>query len=170
MVENDDDKTTSFFVDCNNHGGAEFVHAVADGVTVADILEPLYVPDIVNSFFLMNRVLNCKGVSKPLLAVKVTELVDGLFISCTINHSLADGTSFWRFFNTWSGISTGSSNPTSQSPPIIGLGFLDGIIDLPIRIPFQFQHNEIHEEESSNTSAPLKQRVFSFFKGENPTT
>ncbi|XP_059457947.1 uncharacterized acetyltransferase At3g50280-like [Corylus avellana] len=159
MVENDDDKTTSFFVDCNNLGGAEFVHAVADGVTVADILEPLYVPDIVNSFFLMNRVLNCEGVSKPLLAVQVTELVDGIFIGCTLNHSVADGTTFWRFFNTWSGISTGSSDPTSQSPPIFGSGFLDGIMNLPIRIPFQFQRNE-----SSNTSPPLKQRVFHFSK------
>ncbi|XP_059459203.1 uncharacterized acetyltransferase At3g50280-like [Corylus avellana] len=160
MVENDDDKTTSFSVDCNNlHGGAEFVHAVADDVTVADILEPLYVPDIVNSFFLMNTVLNCEGVSKPLLAVQVTELVDGIFIGCTLNHSVADGTTFWRFFNTWSGISTGSSDPTSQTPPIFGSGFLDGIMNLPIRIPFQFQRNE-----RSNTSPPLKQRVFHFSK------
>ena len=51
MVENDDDKTTSFFVDSNNLG-AQFVHAVADDVTVADILDPIYVPDIVNSSFL----------------------------------------------------------------------------------------------------------------------
>jgi hypothetical protein len=159
MVENDDDKTTSFFVDCNNHRGTEFVHAVADGVTVADILEPLYVPDIVYSFFLMNKVWNCEGVSKPLLAVQVTELVDGIFIGCTLNHCVADGTTFWRFFNTWSGISAGSADPTSQSPPIIGSGFLDGIINLPIRIPFQFQRNE-----SSNTCPPLKQRVFHFSK------
>jgi hypothetical protein len=101
----------------------------------------------------------------PLLAVQVTELVDGIFIDCTLNHSIVDGTSFWHFFNTWSGISTGSFDPTSQSPPIIGLGFLDGIIDLPIRIPFQFQCNiEIHEEERSNTCPPLKQRVFHFSK------
>ncbi len=60
-VENDDDKTTSFFLDCNNLG-VHFVHAVADDVIVADILEPIYVPDIVNSFFLMNGVMNyCRG-------------------------------------------------------------------------------------------------------------
>ena len=78
MVENDDDKTTSFFVDCNNLG-AQFVHAVTDDVTVADILDPMYVPDIVNSFFLMNGVLYYQGISKPLLAVQVAELVDGIF-------------------------------------------------------------------------------------------
>ena len=71
-------KTTSFFVDCNNLG-AQFVHAVTDDVTVADILDPMYVPDIVNSFFLMNGVLYYQGISKPLLAVQVAELVDGIF-------------------------------------------------------------------------------------------
>jgi hypothetical protein len=158
MVENDD-KTASFFVDCKNIG-AQFVHAVADGVAVSDILQPLYVPDVVNSFFLMNRVSNYEGVSKPLLAVQVTELVDGIFIGCTLNHSVADGTSFWRFFNTWSGISRGS-DPTSLGlgPPIIQSSFLDGIIDLPIRFPFQ--RKEIQER---SIAPPLKERVFHFSK------
>uniref|UniRef100_A0A2N9G1T9 Uncharacterized protein n=1 Tax=Fagus sylvatica TaxID=28930 RepID=A0A2N9G1T9_FAGSY len=92
MLENHDDKTVSFFLDCNNLG-AQFVHAVADDVTVADILEPIYVPDIVNSFFLMNGVLNKQGISKPLLAVQVTELVDGFF--------------HWLHFKSLSDIATG---------------------------------------------------------------
>nr|POF08684.1 putative acetyltransferase [Quercus suber] len=79
MVENDDDKTRSFFVDCNNLG-AQFVHAMVDDLTVADILDPIYVPDIVNSFFLLNSVLNYEGISKPLLAVQVTELADEVII------------------------------------------------------------------------------------------
>ncbi|KAM4080122.1 hypothetical protein ACB094_09G167500 [Castanea mollissima] len=125
MVENDDDKTASFFVDCNNLG-AQFVHAVADDVTVADILDPIYVPDIVNSFFLMNGVLNYQGISKPLLAVQVTELVDGIFIGCTLNHCVVDGSPFWHFFNTWSEISRGNStDSTSQSPPIFQRCYFD---------------------------------------------
>ena len=84
MVENNDDKTISFFLDCNNLG-AQFVHVVVDDLTVADILDPIYVPDIVNSF-LMNGILNHQGTSKLLLAVHVTELVDGIFIGCTLNH------------------------------------------------------------------------------------
>ena len=35
--------------------GAQFIHA-AHGVTVADILEPAYVPPIVHSFFLFHSV------------------------------------------------------------------------------------------------------------------
>ena len=99
-VENDEDKTSPFFLDCNNNG-AQFVHAMADNISVADIIEPTYVPDIVYSFFLMNGVLNYQGIFMPLLAVQVTELVDGIFIACTMNHCVVDGTSLWHFFKTW---------------------------------------------------------------------
>lgn len=157
MIENDDD-TTSFFLHCNNHG-AQFVHAAADDVTVADILEPLYVPHIVNSFFLMNGVLNCEGISKPLLAVQVTDLVDGIFIACTLNHSVADGSSFWHFFNTWSEIAR-KCDPISQSPPVFERCLLDDIIDFPIHIP-NFSSNEIPEKF---IPPPLQQRVFHFSK------
>ncbi|KAK9948948.1 hypothetical protein M0R45_004500 [Rubus argutus] len=51
VTENDADNTTSFSVDCNG-AGAQFVHAAADGVTVAHILDPVFVPDdIVYSLF-----------------------------------------------------------------------------------------------------------------------
>ncbi|KAI7996303.1 hypothetical protein LOK49_LG10G00409 [Camellia lanceoleosa] len=54
------DNTSSFFVDCNN-AGARFIHTVADNITVNDILDPMYVPHIVNSFFPLNGVLNHEG-------------------------------------------------------------------------------------------------------------
>ncbi|KAK4390505.1 putative acetyltransferase [Sesamum angolense] len=62
---------------------------------------------------------NHDGVSQPLLAVQVTELVDGLFIGCSINHLLADATSFWHFFNSWAEISRGENvvhDPISKLP------------------------------------------------------
>ncbi|KAM3691094.1 hypothetical protein ACJW31_09G169300 [Castanea mollissima] len=157
MVENNDDNTISFFLDCKNLG-AQFVHAVVDDLTVADIFNPIYVPDIVNSF-LMNG--NYQGISKPLLGVKVTELVDGIFIGCTINHCAVDGSSFWHFFNTWSEISRGNIiNPTSQLfPPIFQRCFFNGIINFPIHIPVH--PNEISDERSFPA---LKQRVFHFSK------
>ena len=77
----------------------------------------------------MNGVLNYQGISKPLLGVQVTELVDGIFIGCTINRRVVDGSSFWHFFNTWSEISRGNIiNPTSQLfPPIFLRCFFNGI-------------------------------------------
>ncbi|KAF5463769.1 hypothetical protein F2P56_013905 [Juglans regia] len=159
MIENDD-KTASFFVDCNNHG-VQFVHAVADGVTVADILDPIYVPQIVESFFLMNRVLNYEGTnSKPLLSVQVTVLVDGFFIGCSLNHAVADGASFWHFFNTWSEISRGSYDVKSTPLPIFERSsFFDGIIDFPIHIP-----NPYKENVERVVHPPLQQRYFHFPK------
>ncbi|XP_041004183.1 protein ENHANCED PSEUDOMONAS SUSCEPTIBILITY 1-like [Juglans microcarpa x Juglans regia] len=159
MIENDD-KTASFFVDCNNHG-VQFVHAVADGVTVADILDPIYVPQIVESFFLMNRALNYEGTnSKPLLSVQVTVLVDGFFIGCSLNHAVADGASFWHFFNTWSEISRGSYDVKSTPLPIFERSsFFDGIIDFPIHIP-----NPYKENVERVVHPPLQQRYFHFPK------
>ncbi|KAM1038568.1 hypothetical protein FF1_033234 [Malus domestica] len=169
ITENEDDNTTSFSVDCNG-AGAQFVHAVADGVTVADILDPVLVPsDIVHSFFFLNGVLNYEGVSEPLLAVQVTELFDGIFIGCTTNHSVVDGSTFWRFFNTWSEISRRTETSTencrkiSQPPPIFSREFFDGgIIDFPVRIA-NF-HNQVPKNRSPALSAPLHQRIFNFSK------
>ncbi|KAK9284173.1 hypothetical protein L1049_023341 [Liquidambar formosana] len=151
-----DDNTTSFFIQCNN-AGAEFTHAVADGVAVADILNPVYVPRIVHSFFPLNGVTNFEGTSKPLLAIQVTELVDGIFIGCTMNHVVADGTSFWHFFNSWAEISRGSDHVSD--PPVLPRWFLDGT-DRPIRLRLP------HDEQLYKKFAlpPLEERVFHFTK------
>jgi hypothetical protein len=155
-IENNDNNTVSYFIHCNN-AGAQFVHALAIGVSVADILEPVYVPqELVHSFFPLNGVRNYEGISKPLLGVQVTELVDGIFIGCTINHTVVDGTSFWHFFNSWSEISRGFDQ--ISRPPVLKRWFLDGI-DCPIRIPLS------HDDNSDGFALPpLKERVFHFTK------
>ncbi|XP_060668098.1 uncharacterized acetyltransferase At3g50280 [Ziziphus jujuba] len=140
---------------------------VADGIAVADIRNAVNVPDdILHSFFPLNGVLNYEGIYKPLLAVQLTELRDGIFISCTMNHSVSNGTPFWHFFNTWSQISRGSRGDrddhrqalqvSSQPPPLFAHRYLNGIIELPLRIPFEiprttftppppiFQHRVFH--------------------------
>ncbi|KAG8491892.1 hypothetical protein CXB51_015195 [Gossypium anomalum] len=129
-TEHDDDKV-SFFIDCNNTG-ALFIHAKANGVTISDIIDPVYVPSIVHSFFPLNGVKNIEGVSNPLLGVQVTELVDGIFIGITANHSVVDGTSFWHFFNSWSAISRGLIHLTKL--PVFQRRFFNSI-NFPIQIP-----------------------------------
>lgn len=164
MVKNGDDDTVSFFIDCNG-AGATFLYAVADGVSVADVLEPVNVPDdVVYSFFPMNGALNYEGISKPLLAVQVTELVDGVFIACTMNHTAVDGTSFWHFFNTWSEISRshGREKPASvRVPAFFGReNYLHGVIDLPIRIPWSL----VPSSNANFVPPRLQQRMFHFGK------
>ncbi|OMP01954.1 Transferase [Corchorus olitorius] len=138
-----EDETTSFFIDCNN-AGALFVHAVAEKVTISDLIEPVYIPDIFDSFFQFDEVKNIEGISKPLLAVQVTELEEAIFIACSINHSVVDGASFWHFFDSWSEISRGNSVHLSKIP-IFERQFLNGI-DNPIRIPRKQVQDHINDE------------------------
>ncbi|KAI3953188.1 hypothetical protein MKX01_042183 [Papaver californicum] len=104
----------SGYIDCNLEG-AEFIHATAE-ISVDDILSPDYVPQsIIDPLFPLNGVKNYEGVSQPLFSIQVTELLDGIFIGCTANHSLCDGTSFWHFINTWSKICRSSNNYPCES-------------------------------------------------------
>ncbi|KAJ7962268.1 HXXXD-type acyl-transferase family protein [Quillaja saponaria] len=111
----------------------------------------------------------CQGVSKSLLAVQVTELVDGFFIGCSLNHSAADGTSFWHFFNTWSEISRSmgfGAKPISQIPPNFERhSFFNGILELPVKFSFP-DDTELNIQSSGDNgnSIQLKQRVFRFSK------
>ncbi|KAI3844979.1 hypothetical protein MKW92_028376 [Papaver armeniacum] len=135
----DDDNTVSFYIDCNS-AGAEFIHASAN-ITVADIMDSIHVPAILkNSFFTLNDSVNYDGRSKPLLSVQVTELLDGLFIACSINHTVCDGKSFWHLFNSWCEISRQGSSSADHHisrPPIFDRLCLMNDIenDLPIRFP-----------------------------------
>ncbi|KAL2244215.1 UNVERIFIED_CONTAM: putative acetyltransferase [Sesamum indicum] len=151
-----DDNTTCFFVDCNN-AGAEFTHAIVDAVSVSDIVGPTYKPQIVSSFFPLNGVANCEGVSMPLVAVQVTELVDGFFIGCTANHAVIDGTSFWHFINTWSEISRGLE--TILKTPVFERWFPTNISNDNRLIPLPPLDKSLLQ---SFVPPPLVERVFHF--------
>ncbi|KAL5727041.1 hypothetical protein ACHQM5_000277 [Ranunculus cassubicifolius] len=88
---------------------------------VTDILSPIYVPQIVDSLFALYQPINHDGHTLPLLAVQVTELVDGIFIGCSFNHVIGDGAAFWQFFNTWSEVSRSEDQNVNciSRPPII---------------------------------------------------
>nr|GME02552.1 uncharacterized acetyltransferase At3g50280-like [Ipomoea batatas] len=113
IVMNEEDNTCSVYVDCNN-AGVEFVEAKASGVTVGAILDQsnVNVTQILRSFFTLNGVLNRDGICKPLMGVQITELLDGYFIACTLNHTLGDGASFWNFFHSWAELSRGFHQPS----------------------------------------------------------
>uniref|UniRef100_A0A1J3FMD5 Putative acetyltransferase n=1 Tax=Noccaea caerulescens TaxID=107243 RepID=A0A1J3FMD5_NOCCA len=96
------------YVTCND-AGVEFVAASAKHVTVSDVLSPgKDVPLLVREFFVFERLVSYNGHHKPLAAVQVTELDDGVFVGCTVNHSVTDGTSFWHFFNTFADLTSGA--------------------------------------------------------------
>ncbi|KAK9163404.1 hypothetical protein Syun_004306 [Stephania yunnanensis] len=157
----DDAPSYHVILDCTDAPGAQFAHAVADA-QVADIIAPDDVPTIVESFFPFVGTVNNDGHTLPLLAVQVTELVDGIFVGCSINHVVADGNSFWHFFNTWSEISRTTFRNNSNSefvprPPIVKRWFLNGqgpIINLPFT-----HHDEFIERY---LPSPHREKFFHF--------
>jgi len=121
---------------CNGEG-AEFVHAVAPEVTVSNITDPVYIPPVVWALFPLNGALGT-DVSRPVLAAQVTELADGVFVAMSLNQGVADGTTFWHLFNTWSEISRSGSDADrelSTPPPVLDRRFPDSC-PVPIRLPF----------------------------------
>ena len=166
MIQNDDvDNTKSFFVDCNG-AGANFWHSTLDSVKVNDFLNhPVYIPDdVVYSYLFPTNGLpnydrfNCG----PLLEVHVTELVNGVFVALSMNHAVADESTLWSFFNTWSEISRRHGRDAGGSgggEVLFGREYLNGVIDLPIQI-VDFDPNNIPRR----VVPKLRQRVFRFDK------
>ncbi|KAM0883490.1 hypothetical protein ACQ4PT_031595 [Festuca glaucescens] len=119
--------------------GADFVHAVAPGITVADITGPLNViPRVVWSFFPLTGMLGTDAAvdaSRPVLAAQVTELADGVFVAMSLNHGAADGTTFWELFNAWSEICRSAGNVDISTAASPSRWFLDGCA-VPIPLPF----------------------------------
>nr|KYP31498.1 putative acetyltransferase At3g50280 family [Cajanus cajan] len=87
----------------------------------------------------------------PLLSIQVTELVDGVFLGCSMNHAIADGTSYWNFFNTWSEIFQFRTIPIHNR-------WFPNDCSPPINLPFKH-----HDEFIRRFEAPLlRERIFHF--------
>ncbi|KAI8024262.1 putative acetyltransferase [Camellia lanceoleosa] len=138
----------SVYINNSNSPGAKFIHAMVN-LTLSDILSPVDVPLVVQSFFDHDRAINHDGHTLSLLSIQVTELVDGIFIGCSINHTVIAGTSYWHFFNTWSDIFM-TNNPSISRPTL--LNQYSSVLNLP------FTH---HDQFISRYKAPpLRERIF----------
>lgn len=154
-MNNHEDNTVSFHIDCNG-SGVKFVHANADTVSVGDFLQSRgSVPNFIGLFFPANDVESYDAlISEPLLALQVTEMKDGVFISYGYNHMVADGSSFWSFFHCWSKICLTGLGSNFQ-PLVLKDWFLDKI-DYPIHIPVS------EMETPPNCETSTRERVFHF--------
>ncbi|KAL8216241.1 hypothetical protein R6Q57_023078 [Mikania cordata] len=143
------------YLDSSNTPGVKLVYATTDA-TVSDVLDPPYVPSLAHSFFDLNEAISHDGHTLPVLSVQVTELVDGVFIGGSVNHMVADGTSFWHFMGTWSRIFR-SGGEYHGSTPAFKRCSLDGF-DPVISIPYT-HHDQFIERLEIRT---FKERFFSF--------
>ncbi|XP_074296565.1 uncharacterized protein LOC141626866 [Silene latifolia] len=117
-----DKHSCCIYVDCDKGThGARLIHASALDLTCSDILlTNLDVPSIVRSLFeLGERAINHDGHTRSLLSIQVTEISDGVFLGFSINHSVADGTSFYHFMNSLSEIVMGSSDISNALTALI---------------------------------------------------
>lgn len=145
------------FIDCNDSPGAKFIHASID-LTVSDVLSPKDVPIIVQSFFDHDRAVNHEGHTLPLLSIQVTELIDGIFIGCSMNHAVGDGTSYWHFWESWSEIFKADGNNLSISRPPVNKRWFPGSCGPIINLPF----NHPDEFISRHEAPILRERFFHF--------
>ncbi|MBA0575991.1 hypothetical protein Golob_006912 [Gossypium lobatum] len=125
----------SVFVDCKNSPGAKFIHAAVD-LSVSDIVSPTYVPLV------------------------FTELVDGVFIGCSMNHAIADGTTFWHFINTLSEIfqAQGDTKIKISRSPMLERWFPEGNNGPLLTLPFTHQNEFITRFETPH----VLERIFHF--------
>ncbi|XP_057537238.1 uncharacterized acetyltransferase At3g50280-like [Amaranthus tricolor] len=151
---NDDEHTCLIYVDCKKGPGVRFVHATVD-LAVDDILSPTDVQPITKLFFDHHKAVNHDGHSSPLLSVQVTELEDGVFIGCSMNHAVGDGTSYWNFWNTWSKIH--QQHSTTLSLPVLERWFPEGH-GPRIILPFTRTDEFITRFEAPQ----LRERIFHF--------
>lgn len=159
-VKNENPPSFTVFINSDNSPGARFIHSAVN-LTVADILTPTDVPVVVQSFFDHHKAIDYDGHDLSLLSVQVTELIDGIFIGCSINHMVVDGSSFWHFFNSWSEVFNSKRRndrlvPISRSPVLerwVPVGS-DPILTLPFT----------QEDEFIDRPYPplLRERIFHF--------
>ncbi|TXG49909.1 hypothetical protein EZV62_025784 [Acer yangbiense] len=140
------------YIACNDEG-VGFVHKNGTVWSIRDVLSPIHVPGFVKSFFALDRTVSYDGHREPLLTVQVTELSDGVFIGCSVNHAVTDGTSFWNFFNTFAEFSRGMKMVTKQ-PDFSRESVL--ISPAVLRVPADGLKVTFDEY------APLSERIFSF--------
>ncbi|XP_054824842.1 uncharacterized acetyltransferase At3g50280-like [Prosopis cineraria] len=164
VVHHDDDDTSSVFITCNN-AGVSFVHAVAENTSIAHIIEPTYVPSILHSFFPLGNFKNFEGTQVPLMAVQVTELVDGIFVACSMNHCLFDVKPAWDFWNAWAEISRNGLNHIASDSKFASFErwFPHDNIERPIRIPFKEMIENYSKGSGNSVQLPsFSRRIFHF--------
>lgn len=137
-----------------NDAGVDFIEAKANHLSIHSIVVSNQdVPDCFKEFFTFDRTLSYAGHLKPISAVQVTELADGVFIGCSVNHAVTDGTSFWHFFNTFAEICKGVKK-ISKSPDLCR----DTVFNSPAVLRFPDGGPRV----TFSGDEPLRERIFHF--------
>ncbi|KAL0692257.1 hypothetical protein Bca4012_059437 [Brassica carinata] len=106
-----------------------------------------------------NGILNLEGISRPLLAVQVTKLKDGLAMGLAFNHAVLDGTATWHFMSSWAEICRGAQTISTQP-------FLDRAMarDTRVKLDLASPKDPNASSDGDATAEPpqLVEKVFKF--------
>ncbi|CAN4087713.1 unnamed protein product [Withania somnifera] len=117
--------------------GVEVIVAAADGIEVAHLTNEEGTTKFLD-LIPYNKILNLEGLHRPLLAMQLTKLEDGLSMGLAFNHAVLDGTSTWHFMTSWAELSCGATT-----------------ISLNLSEPSK-------SETNSHMDLPFRERVFKF--------
>lgn len=135
--------------------GVEVAVAAAEGIAIADLAVEEGT-DKLKELVPYNGVLNVEGLRRPLLAVQITKLKDGLALGCAFNHAILDGTSTWHFMSSWAEICNGSHS--ISVPP-----FLDRTKARNTRVTLDISLPSSNGDVTPDpASPPLREKVFKF--------
>lgn len=142
------------YITCND-AGVDFIQANGSHIHVRDLLGSIDgdVPEIVKSCFAYDYTVSYEGHFRPIIAVQVTVLADGVFIGYAVNHAVMDGTSLWNFINTFAERSRGVKR-VSMTPDFSRESVL--ISPVVLKLP------EGGPAVTFSGDAPVRERIFSF--------
>ncbi|ESQ45495.1 hypothetical protein EUTSA_v10011048mg, partial [Eutrema salsugineum] len=163
-VENQEDKTVSFYINCDEVLGAKFVHAIAKSVSVSDVFQldgsvPNFFRDFFLAFLPRERCQKHQWRFRALACYTSHRDYRRNFISFGYNHLVADGSSMRKFIHTWSKIYFSGQKGNLDQPNVFKGWFLD-MIDFPIHIPI-WRHSGLNREEETRcmVAADFRQRL-----------
>ncbi|KAM7504783.1 hypothetical protein LguiB_003687 [Lonicera macranthoides] len=138
--------------------GVEVVVAALEEIETADLMDEDGTTKL-KELVPYNGILNLEGLHRPLLAVQLTKLKDGLVMGCAFNHAILDGTSTWHFMSSWAQICSGSQ--TISVPP-----FLDRAKARNTRVKLNLS-TPSDAPENGNATKPmagpiLREKIFKF--------
>ncbi|GMI80844.1 hypothetical protein like AT2G39980 [Hibiscus trionum] len=154
------DEEGYIYITCND-AGVEFHHAKYDSMFIRDVIGPVHIPELVKEFFTFDKTVSYQGHYKPIMAVQFTELADGVFVGCSVNHAVTDGTSFWNFFNTFAEICRNISNNNNKTIEKIARR-PDFSRDSVFISSAKLKVPDGGPKVTFNENEPLSERIFSF--------
>ncbi|KNA24284.1 hypothetical protein SOVF_016920 [Spinacia oleracea] len=95
-------------VDVNDDGNDDGMMVCVDDLSSKDDISAM------KELLPYNGVLNLEGLQRPLLAIQLTKLRDGLAIGCAFNHAVLDGSATWHFMSSWAELCCGAESISIQ--------------------------------------------------------